>query len=190
MSFVKYIMDLYEYITNTIYCFIIEKILFDSSSDDSYNYSNNDSFDPDHIPSSDIIQHIPFQEDIIMDKYYNNVNDEHCNNRNGEHTEMKDKFDEYTKLITITDRAVYIHDHNYYNDINCNDMVITNKNMSRFKKSVSYNAKHYYCGFCSKIIKLPEFMYKDKTFCTNRCRNSQISADKKNSVREHHSFSI
>jgi len=189
MSFVKYIMELYEYITNTVYCFIIKKILSEPE-DDSCNCSNDDSCDPDHIPISEVIQRVPFQEDVIMNKYYNNANDGHCNNTNGEHLEMNDKFDEYTKLITITDREVYLHDHNYYNDINCNDMVITNKNMSRFKKSVSYNTKHYYCGFCSKIIKLPEFMYQDKTFCTTRCRNSQISADKNNSVREHHSFSI
>ena len=104
-----------------------------------------------------------------------------------------DKFDEYTKLITITDKQVYAHNYNYnyYNDIKLhNNKVTSTKQMSPFKRTTSYNTKHYYCGFCSKIIKIPEFMYQDKAFCTVQCRTNQMNAEKKNPVREHHSFSI
>ena len=69
MSFVKYIMELYEYITNTVYCFIIKKILSEPEDD-----SNDDSCDPDHIPISEVMQRVPFQEDVIMNKYYKRIN--------------------------------------------------------------------------------------------------------------------
>ena len=97
--------------------------------------------------------------------------------------ESHDHFDEYTKLITITDNQIYSHEYNYYND---------SISINRFplKRSQSCNIPHYYCGFCCKIINSPELMYRDKPYCTSKCRNSQITADNKNKTREHHSFSI
>ena len=105
--------------------------------------------------------------------------------------ESQDHFDEYTKLITITDNQIYSHEYNYYNDNDIDNKNI-NININRFplKRSQSCNIPHYYCGYCCKIIKSPELMYRDKPYCTSKCRNSQITADNKNKTREHHSFSI
>jgi hypothetical protein len=121
--------------------------------------------------------------------------------------EYQDHFDEYTKLITITDQGVYNHDYIYYtneNDNNNNNNNnynynynynhIDNININRypFKRSQSCNIPRYYCGYCCKVINMPEFMYLDKAFCTNNCRNNQILIDNKNKnkTRDHHSFSI
>jgi len=192
MAFIKYVIESYKYLNSIIYPFIEPKILCYSHDDDIHK----DSFDAEQVPISEVMQRIPFQEEInIKDSYHTdnktglNIN-EPCNNAN-EHAEMYDKFDEYTKLITITDKQVYAHNYNYYNDIKLhNNKVTSTKQMSPFKRTTSYNTKHYYCGFCSKIIKIPEFMYQDKAFCTVQCRTNQMNAEKKNPVREHHSFSI
>lgn len=60
-----------------------------------------------------------------------------------------------------------------------------------FKKSHSYSATNYYCGFCSKYINIPIHMYCDKPFCSINCRKNQYQIDHStNIVREHHSFSV
>ena len=30
------------------------------------------------------------------------------------------------------------------------------------------------CGYCSRQVDVPQFMYSDKTFCTSRCRTNLI----------------
>ena len=32
----------------------------------------------------------------------------------------------------------------------------------------------YKCGYCSRAINIPQFMYSDKAFCTSRCRTNLI----------------
>lgn len=124
------------------------------------------------------------------------------NLKDDDNMESYDHFDEYTKLITITDKKIYNYNYNYYNNNdNISDSISDNRsddssdklhitNRYPFKKSQSYNVPRYYCGFCSKVINLPEFMYQDKIFCTIQCRSRQIIVDKKDLVREHHSLSI
>ena len=60
------------------------------------------------------------------------------------------------------------------------------------KKSQSYVIQNYYCGYCSRNIRVPEHMYYNKPYCSIYCRNNQIQLDESGStqIREHHSFSM
>lgn len=37
----------------------------------------------------------------------------------------------------------------------------------------------YACGYCSSPIRVPQFMYSDKTFCSIQCRHEMLLVDKK-----------
>ena len=37
--------------------------------------------------------------------------------------------------------------------------------------------KNYKCGYCSREITTPQYMYNDQTFCTTRCRSNLIQRE-------------
>ena len=178
MAIIEYIMKFYEYIVSIV-CTSVLKHLQDVDDTD-------DTDDTDNIiePKS-----VHFQvPGLDSDRSDGNI--ENTNNYTEQYVENRDHFDEYTKLMMITDNQVYKHNYNYYSCHHSNGQS-DNVNINRhpFKRIHSYSINHYYCGYCSQLIKSPEFMYQDEPYCNIRCRNNRIVSDKKNKVREHHSFS-
>jgi len=41
-------------------------------------------------------------------------------------------------------------------------------------KSKTHIIAKFKCGYCSRQIDVPQFMYSDKAFCTSRCRTNLI----------------
>lgn len=173
MAIIEYIMEFYEYIASIVCPFMLNHL---QKGDDTDN----------RIESKSVHFQVPIVEQRHMDG-----NIENTINYTEPHIENRDNFDEYTKLITITDGQVYKHNYNYYS---CHDSdgQSDNVNVNRypFKRIHSYSINHYYCGYCSQLINSPEFMYQDEPYCNIRCRNHRITSDKKHKVREHHSFSV
>jgi len=182
MVLIEYIMGFYEYIASIVCPFVLKHLQSDEYVDDTDNNSLKSKSVRFHVPCE-----VSYPINSIESEYIER-NIENTTNPREDLVEPRDHFDEYTKLITITDRQVYKHNYNYYSDSVTDDNV--NVNSSPFKRARSYSVNHYYCGYCSQIITTPEFMYQDKPFCNIRCRNNRIASDNKNKVREHHSFSI
>tara|TARA_B110000285_G_scaffold64236_1_gene73877 strand:- start:66 stop:575 length:510 start_codon:yes stop_codon:yes gene_type:complete len=166
---IEYIMEFYEYIAGIVCPFMLKYLQDVDDTDNSVG------------PKS-----VRFQVPGL-DSDHSDGNIENTNNYTEQHVENRDHFDEYTKLMTITDRQVYKHDYNCHDSNDQTDNV--NINRYPFKRIHSYSINHYYCGYCSQLINSPEFMYQDEPYCNIRCRNNRITSDRKNKVREHHSFS-
>jgi len=182
MVIIEYIMKIYEYITNIVCPFVLKHL---QNGEDVEDVEDTGDTDNSVGPKS-----VHFQLPGLA-PVHTEGNIENTNNYTEQHMENRDHFDEYTKLITNTDRQVYKHNYNYYN---CQDSDgqsdNVNINIYPFKRTHSYSINYYYCGYCSQIIKTPEFMYQDKPYCNIQCRNNRITSDRKNKVREHHSFSV
>lgn len=179
MVIIEYIMEFYEFIASIVCPFVLKHLQNGEDVEDTGDTDNS-------VGPKSVHFQVP-----SLDKGHTDGNIENTNNYTEQCMENRDHFDEYTKLITITDRQVYKHDYNYYN---CHDSdgQSDNVNVNRypFKRTHSYSINHYYCGYCSQLINSPEFMYQDEPYCNSRCRNNRITSDRKNKVREHHSFSV
>ena len=62
-----------------------------------------------------------------------------------------------TTDCTIEENYIYIDN----DSLKCEKNTITN----------------YECGYCSRYIEIPKYMYTDLPFCTLHCRNKQIKTD-------------
>ena len=169
---IEYIMEMYEYIVGIVCPFMLKYLQDVDDTDDS-------------IEPKSVRFQVPG-----LDSDHSDGNIENTNNYTEQRVENRDHFDEYTKLMTITDRQVYKPNYNYYCCHDSNGQS-DNVNLNRypFKRIHSYSINNYYCGYCSQLINSPEFMYQDEPYCNIRCRNHRIVSDGKNKVREHHSFS-
>ena len=52
---------------------------------------------------------------------------------------------------------------------------------------ITYNTQKfnkYNCGYCTRPIDIPIYMYNDETFCTPRCRANLIQRDENYSVKK------
>ena len=172
MTSIPHITNIYKYISNTVSSYILKLVEDDETDEDDVTDEN--TLERNSISA-------PIQQSINRTDYCHDVRNSRINDISisiEEQLEKRDHFDEYTKLITVTDRSLYKYNNNIVKSV--------------VKRTQSCNMKRYYCGFCSQLIYVPELMYNDNPYCTVTCRNKKILEDKNNNnkVREHHSFSI
>jgi hypothetical protein len=163
---VRLILQLYTYITN-ILCPAVK-------TSGSNKYIHGDDETPDGIDD-----YIDQPADQRLDKVVTNKHN------------PNDSADEYDESYDM----VYDMDKTLYSDFR-KKKARSNPIFTQFttlKKSQSYVIpNNYYCGYCSRHIRVPEHMYYNKTYCSIYCRNTQIQLDESGSsqIREHHSFSM
>lgn len=160
---VRLIQQLYTYITNILSPYL-------KFGDSKYiDEDDDEERDDDYIDQS-INQE---DTDILLTNKYNPYD--------------SDDYDESYDMVYDMDRTLYSDF--YKKKMKYNQIFTSN---TAIKKSQSYVIQNYYCGYCSRHIRVPEHMYYNKPYCSIYCRNNQIQLDESGStqIREHHSFSM
>jgi hypothetical protein len=159
---VRLIQQLYTYITNILSPYL-------KFGDSKYIDDDDEERDDDYIDQS-INQE---DTDILLTNKYNPYD--------------SDDYDESYDMVYDMDRTLYSDF--YKKKMKYNQIFTSN---TAIKKSQSYVIQNYYCGYCSRHIRVPEHMYYNKPYCSIYCRNNQIQLDESGStqIREHHSFSM
>ncbi len=160
---VRLIQQLYTYITDILSNYV------------TFGGSNKYIDDDDEERDDDYIDQSINQEDtdILLTNKYNPYD--------------SDDYDESYDMVYDMDRTLYSDF--YKKKMKYNQIFTSN---TAIKKSQSYVIQNYYCGYCSRHIRVPEHMYYNKPYCSIYCRNNQIQLDESGStqIREHHSFSM
>ena len=161
---VRLILQLYTYIKN-IMCPAVK-------TSDSNKYIHDDDETPDDIDDY-IDQPADQRFDTVVSKKHNPYD--------------SDEYDESYDMVYDMDRSLYS---DFYKKKPKYNPIFTPS--TTLKKSQSYVIQNYYCGYCSRNIRVPEHMYYNKPYCSIYCRNNQIQLDESGStqIREHHSFSM
>ena len=160
---VRLIQQLYTYITNILSPYLK---FGDSKCIDE---DDDEERDDDYID-----QNINRNTDILLTNKHNPYD--------------SDEYDESYDIVYDMDKSLYS---DFYKKRMKYNQIFTST--TPLKKSQSYIIpNNYYCGYCSRHIRVPEHMYYNKTYCSIYCRNNQIQLDESGStqIREHHSFSM
>ena len=161
---VRLIQQLYTYITN-----ILSPYLKFGGLNKSIDEDDDEERDDDYID-----QKINQNTDILL--------------TNKDNPYDSDEYNESYDIVYDMDKSLYSDF--YKKKMRYNKIFTTTVPL---KKSQSYIIpNNYYCGYCSRHIRVPEHMYYNKTYCSIYCRNNQIQLDESGStqIREHHSFSM
>ncbi len=168
---VRLIQRLYAYITNILSPYL----KFDDSKciDDDEETHDEETHDEE-------------THDDYIDRKFNRSANILLTNKHNPY-DSADEYDESYDMVYDMDRSLY---RDFYKKrMKYNRIFTTNTTL---KKSQSYIIQNYYCGYCSRHIRIPEHMYYNKPYCSIYCRNNQIQLDESGStqIREHHSFSM
>jgi len=161
---VRLIQQLYTYITN-----ILSPYLKFGGLNKSIDEDDDEETDDDYID-----QKINQNTDILL--------------TNKDNPYDSDEYNESYDIVYDMDKSLYSDF--YKKKMRYNKIFTTTVPL---KKSQSYVIQNnYYCGYCSRHIRVPEHMYYNKPYCSIYCRNNQIQLDESGStqIREHHSFSM
>ena len=172
---VRLIQRLYTYITNILspYLKFGDSKCIDEDEDD-----DDEKYDED-------THHEETPDDYIDQKFNHNTNILLTNKHNPYDS---DESNESYDMVYDMDRSLY---NDFYKKKPKYNPIFTTT--TALKKSQSYIIQNnYYCGYCSRHIRVPEHMYYNKPYCSIYCRNNQIQLDESSStqIREHHSFSM
>jgi hypothetical protein len=171
---VRLIQRLYTYITNILSPYL----KFGGSK-----YIDHDDADEEYADEEyDEETH----DDYIDQKFNGSANILLTNKHNP--YDSADEYDESYDMVYDMDRSLYS---DFYKKKPKYNPIFTST--TTLKKSQSYIIpNNYYCGYCSRHIRVPEHMYYNKAYCSIYCRSNQIQLDESSStqIREHHSFSM
>ena len=170
---VRLIQQLYTYITNILSPYLKFGDSNNCIDDDDENY--DDETHDEETPNDYIDQKINRATNILLTNKDNPY-------------DSADEYDESYDMVYDMDRSLY---NDFYKKKPKYNPIFTNT--TALKKSQSYIIpNNYYCGYCSRHIRVPEHMYYNKPYCSIYCRNNQIQLDESSStqIREHHSFSM
>jgi hypothetical protein len=170
---VRLIQRLYTYITNLLSPYLKFGDSNNCIDDDDENY--DDETHDEETPNDYIDQKINRATNILLTNKDNPY-------------DSADEYDESYDMVYDMDRSLYS---DFYKKKPKYNPIFTST--TTLKKSQSYIIpNNYYCGYCSRHIRVPEHMYYNKTYCSIYCRNNQIQLDESSStqIREHHSFSM
>lgn len=78
-----------------------------------------------------------------------------------------DSFLNDEEIIKEIEKKEYNTSYKYYMDHEEEQLI-------PLKKSKTEIFVKFKCGYCSRPIDIPQFMYADKAFCTSRCRSNLI----------------
>lgn len=169
---VKLIQQLYAYITNILSPYL------------KFGDSNNCIDDDEET----------YNEETCDEETHDDYIDQNCNRRTNilltnKHNpyDSADEYDESYDMVYDMDRSLYS---DFYKKKMKYNQIFTSNTV--LKKTQSYVIQNYYCGYCSRHIRVPEHMYYNRPYCSIYCRNNQIQLDESRStqIREHHSFSM
>jgi hypothetical protein len=169
---VRLILQLYTYITN-ILCPAVK-----TSGSNKYIHRDDD------IDDNPDIDETPDDIDDYIDQPAHKSLDTVVTKKHNPYD--SDEYDESYDMVYDMDKTLY----SIYRKKARSNPIFTPS--TTLKKSQSYVIQNYYCGYCSRNIRVPEHMYYNKTYCSIYCRNTQIQLDESGSsqIREHHSFSM
>lgn len=174
---VRLIQQLYTYITNILSPYL----KFGDSK-----YIDDDEVDHEETWHEDTHYDCETNDDYI-DQKINRATNILLTNKDNSY-DSADEYDESYDMVYDMDRSLY---NDFYKKKPKYNPIFTTT--TALKKSQSYIIpNNYYCGYCSRHIRVPEHMYYNKTYCSIYCRNNQIQLDESSStqIREHHSFSM
>jgi hypothetical protein len=172
---VRLIQRLYTYITNILSPYLnfgASKCIDDDDDDETDHKERHDDEET--------------RDDYIDQKFNRSTNILLTNKHNPYDSAYE--YDESYDMVYDMDRSLY---RDFYKQKMKYNRISTST--PTLKKSQSYVIpNNYYCGYCSKHIRVPQHMYYNKTYCSIYCRNNQIQLDELGStqIREHHSFSM
>ena len=177
---VRLIQQLYTYITNILSPYL--------KFGDSKYIDDDDDDDVDHEETWHEDTHYDCEtNDDYIDQKINRAANILLTNKDNPY-DSADEYNESYDMVYDMDRSLY---NDFYKKKPKYNPIFTNT--TALKKSQSYIIpNNYYCGYCSRHIRVPEHMYYNKTYCSIYCRNNQIQLDESSStqIREHHSFSM
>ena len=164
---VRLILQLYTYITS-ILCSYVKFSGSKCIDDDDYDH------DIDNYIHENMDDAVNRDSDVLLANKHNPY-------------DSADEYDESYDIVYDMDKSLYSDF--YKKKMKYNQIFTSN---TALKKSQSYVIQNYYCGYCSRHIRVPEHMYYNKPYCSIYCRNNQIQLDESGStqIREHHSFSM
>ena len=174
---VRLIQQLYTYITNILSPYL--------NFGDS-KYIDDDEVDHEETWHEDTHYDCETNDDYI-DQKINLATNILLTNKDNPY-DSADEYNESYDMVYDMDRSLY---NDFYKKKPKYNPIFTTT--TALKKSQSYIIpNNYYCGYCSRHIRVPEHMYYNKTYCSIYCRNNQIQLDESSStqIREHHSFSM
>lgn len=177
---VRLIQRLYTYITNILSPYL--------KFDDSKYIDDDDEVDDDYHEETwheDTHYDCETNDDYI-DQKINRATNILLTNKDNPYD--SDEYNESYDMVYDMDRSLY---NDFYKKKPKYNPIFTTT--TALKKSQSYIIpNNYYCGYCSRHIRVPEHMYYNKPYCSIYCRNNQIQLDESSStqIREHHSFSM
>lgn len=74
-------------------------------------------------------------------------------------------------------------DYSHHEEIPCDSNDTVDNHLHTLNKNKPYKIPKidvtYNCGYCNSVIRAPQFMYSDKTFCSLECRHAMLLLDKK-----------